>query len=171
MERWRQVTEKVQAAADEFQFDPGRDFKKVVLYSLIDTGAGNEDNCFTPWWFALGDGRHIGQYLYFTILFAQNNPSFTLDQLKHMVHWVEGPCAFSAYCGFKEFGELAQDVLGVLDEVETKEELVELITPLRLYAALMNQWSYHYFPYAIGYLLPLQDAAYFEEGLRYARMK
>ena len=171
MGTWREVARKVQAAADRFQFDPGRDFKKVVVYSLIDSGAGNDGNCFTPWWFALGDGRHIGQYLYFTILFAENNESFSLDQLKQMARWVEGPCGFSGYCGFKEFGELAAEVMGVLDEVETKGELVELLTPLRLYAALMNQWSYHYFPYAIGYLLPLQDEEYFGEGLRYARMK
>jgi hypothetical protein len=169
MSRWRQVAEKVQAAADRFQFDPGRDFKKVVLYGMIDTGAGNEDNCFTPWWFSLGDARHIGQYLYFTILFAQNNDSFSLDQLKEMARWVEKRCAFSEYCGFEEFGALARDVMGVLDEVETKEAFVELLTPLRLYAALMNQWSYHYFPYAVGYLLPLQDEAFFEEGLRLAK--
>jgi hypothetical protein len=86
------------------------------------------------------------------------------------VRWIEGPVEFVTYCGFKELGELTEDVLGVLDMVETKEELVELIKPLRLYCAYMNQWSYHYFPYAIGYLLPLQDEEYFKEGLRYAQM-
>jgi hypothetical protein len=170
MSTWKQVAKKVQEVADKFQFDPGHDFKKVVLYGLIDTGAGNENNCFTTWWFALGDCRHIRNYLYFTILFAENNPSFSLDQLKSMVRWIEGPVEFVAYCGFKELQKLTQDVLGVLDTVKTKEELVELIKPLRLYCAYMNQWSYHYFPYAIGYLLPLQDEEYFKEGLRYAKM-
>ena len=170
MSRWKKVADTVQAAADRFQLDPGRDFKKAVLYGLIDSGAGNENNCFTPWWFSLGDGRHIGQYLYFTLLFAQNNDSLSLDQLKEMARWSEKPCEFSEYCGFEEFGELAREVMEVLEEVETKEEFIELLTPLRLYAALMNQWSYHYFPYAIGYLLPLQDESFFAEGLHYTRM-
>jgi hypothetical protein len=60
-------------------------------------------------------------------------------------------------------------VFGTLDQVTTKEELVELIKPLRLYMSHMNTWSYHYFPYAIGYLMPLQDAAHFKEGLRLAK--
>jgi hypothetical protein len=169
MSRWKQVADQVWAADDQFQCDPGCDFTKVVLYSLIDSGAGNENNCLTPWWFSLGDGRHIGQYLCFTLLFAENDDSFSLDQLKELARWVEKPCEFSESCGFKEIDELASKVMNALEEVETKEEFIELLTPLRLCAALMNQWSYHCFPYAIGYLLPLQDEAFFAEGLHYTR--
>lgn len=170
MPTWKEVAKKVRAAADAMQFEPNYDFNKVLRLGLIDTGAGNENNCFTPWFFSLGDARHIRNYLYFAILAAEHNETFTLEQLKGMVRWVEQPAEFCAYCGFKELNELVQDVIGCLDTVTSKEELVELIKPLRLYASHMNQWSYHYFPYAIGYVLPLRDAKHFEQGLRYAQM-
>jgi hypothetical protein len=170
MARWQEVAKKVQEAADAIQFEPGSDFKKVVQLRVIETGAGNEGNAFTPMFFAMGDLRHIRNYLYFAILFAENNETFSLEQLKGVVRWAEQPAEFCAYCGFTEMNELTKEVMDCLDEVESKEELVELIRPLRVYASHMNQWSYHYFPYGIGYALPLQDEAYFEEGLHYARI-
>jgi hypothetical protein len=169
MATWNEVALKVKAAADAIQFEPSRDINKVLRYGMIDSGAGNEGKAFTAWFFALGDIRHIRDYLAYAIHFARYNESFTLEQLKGIVRWVDQAATFCDYCGFHELQALVQSVFGCLDQVTTKEELVELIKPLRLYASHMNMWSYHYFPYAIGYLMPLQDAAYFKEGLRLAK--
>jgi len=169
MAAWREVARKVQAAADAIQFAPSHDIKKIVCYSMIDSGAGNEKKAFAAWFFALGDIRHIRDYLAYAIHFARYEGSFTLEQLKGIVRWVNQAATFCDYCGFHEQQALVQEVFGCLDDVKTREELVELIKPLRLYASHMNMWSYHYFPYAIGYLMPLQDAAYFKEGLRLAK--
>jgi hypothetical protein len=169
MVTWKEVALKVKTAADAIQFVPSRDINKIVRYSMIDSGAGNEQKAFTAWFFALGDIRHIRNYLAYAIHFARYNESFTLEQLKGIVRWVDQASTFCDYCGFHEQYALVQEVFDALDQVTTKEELVELIKPLRLYMSHMNMWSYHYFPYAIGYLMPLQDAAHFREGLRLAK--
>jgi hypothetical protein len=170
MATWREVAREVQAAADAIQLEPSHDALKIMKYGMIDTGAGNEKKAFTAWFFAEGDLRHIRDYLAYAIQFARYNETFTLDQLKGIVRWVDQASTFCNYCGFREQYALVQAVFDALDDVKTKEDLVELIKPLRIYFSHMNMWSYHYFPYAIGCLMPLQDAEYFKEGLHLTKV-
>jgi hypothetical protein len=166
-----ETTKKINAAADRIQFQPGDDISRVIRFGLIDTGAGNDASCFTNWFFSSGDIRHIAAYSHYIIWFAQNEASFSLDQLKEMVHWIRQPGEFCGYCGYREIWELVQDLLSALDEVKTRDELVQLMNAMWAYGSALNAWIYHYIPWGVGYLFPIRDEKYFEEGLRLARMK
>ncbi len=169
MARVQEVVRKIKAAADCNQYQPGDDINKVLRFGLIESEAGNDKSSFSTWLFAGGDIRHTAAYSHYLLWFAQHDQSFSLDQLKEMTRaWVKQPAEFCGYCGFKELWELVQEMLGCLDEVQTKEELMDLLDALWLYASNLNTWVYMYIPWGVGYLFPLRDEKYFAEGLRYA---
>jgi hypothetical protein len=164
-----EVVNKIKAAADCIQYQPGRDIDKVYRFSLIDSGAGNDKSCFSTWFFAGGDIRHTAAYCHYLLWFAQHEPSFTLDQLKEMTKaWVKQPAEFCGYCGFNELWDLAQEMFACLSDVNTKEELLDLLDAMWRYASNMNTWVYMYVPWGVGYLFPLRDEKYFSEGLKFA---
>ena len=172
MADYKDVVAKIKAAADKIQFEPGDDISKVIRFSMIDTGAGNDKSSFTTWFFGGGDIRHIAAYCHYVIWFTEHDESFSLDQLKEMLNdWIKQAGEFCGYCGFVEMWELVQDIMGCLDTVETKEALLEVANAMWLYASNMNSWIYQYIPWGVGYLFPIRDEKYFEEGLKYARMK
>jgi hypothetical protein len=167
-----EVTEEIMAAAKKIQFEPGDDISKVIRFRIIPSGAGNDKTCFTTWFFSGGDIRHIAAYAHYILWLAEHDPSFTLDQLKEMTRdWIRQPAEFSGYCGFDEIWALVQDMITALKTVDTKEEFIPLVNSIWTYASNMNAWLYHYIPWGIGYMFPTRDEKYFEEGLRYARMK
>ena len=165
----REVVSKIKAAADSIQYQPGADVDKVLRFGLIDSGAGNDKSCFTTWFFAGGDIRHVGAYSHYLLWFAEHEKSFSLDQLKEMTtRWIKQPAEFCGYCGFNELWSLTQDLLASLKDVESKEELTDLLDAMWLYASNLNTWVYMYIPWGVGYLFPLRDAKYFAEGLKFA---
>lgn len=167
----KEVVQKIKTAADSIQYQPGKDVDKVLRFGLIDSGAGNDKSCFSTWFFAGGDIRHVAAYCHYLLWFAQHDDSFNLDQLKEMTRaWVKQPAEFSGYCGFLELWDLAQSLFGCLNDVTTKEELIDLLDAMWLYGSNLNTWVYMYIPWGVGYLLPLRDEKYFAEGLKYANL-
>lgn len=165
------VVKKVRCAAEKIQFEPSVDITKVLRYRLIPSGAGNDKSCFTTWFFAGGDIRHVAAYCHYVLWFAQHDESFSLEQLAEMAYdWIKQPGEFCGYCGFDEFWEVVQDTMKALKAAKTKEELVDVLDAMWLYASNLNAWLYHYIPWGFGLMLPIRDAKYFEEGLRYARL-
>jgi len=166
-----EVVRRIQAAAESIQYKPGEDIDKVLRFGLIESGAGNDKSCFTTWFFAGGDIRHTAAYCHYLLWFAQHEPSFSVDQLKDMTKvWIRQPAEFSGYCGFKEFWALVQDLIGCLDGVKAKAELVDLLDALWRYTSNLNTWVYMYIPWGVGYLFPLRDEKYFAEALKFANL-
>jgi hypothetical protein len=167
----KEVVSRMKTAADSIQYKPGDDINKVLRFGLIESGAGNDQSSFSTWFFAGGDVRHTAAYCHYLLWFAQHDESFSLEQLKEMMQaWVKQPAEFSGYCGFKEFWELAQEMIACLKEVKTKEELMDLLDVMWLYASNLNTWFYLYIPWGAGYLFPLRDEKYFAEGLKFANL-
>ena len=162
----------IRKAAEAIQFKPSVDINKVVRFRVIPSGAGNDKSCFTNWFFAGGDIRHVAAYCHYILWFAKHDDSFSLEQLKEMVcDWIRQPGEFCGYCGFDEFWKMVQLTINAIKQTKTKEDFIGVVDAMWLYASNLNAWLYHYLPWGFGAMLPIRDEKYFEEGLRLARLK
>jgi hypothetical protein len=167
MRTWEKTSKKIKEKAEEIRFKPSQDIIKTIKHRVIETGAGN-GGAFNSWMFSCGDVRHVGAYCYYIIWFANNKDNFTLQQLKDMVkNWIKQPAEFSGYCGFVELWEFVKEVIDVLDDVSTKEELVELVNSLWEYSNNLNAWIYHYIPWGVFYITPTMDASYYTNAVEH----
>ena len=102
---------------------------------IIDSGAGTEGLPLLTWFFAAPDARYVCAYSY-QILRLDRMGDFTLDQLKLMVrNFIPQPAEFIGYCGLHTVWRYTNNILELLDEIEDRQVLIDLVGELQLYAA------------------------------------
>ena len=153
--KWKKVRDKIAAETDLIQFTPPDDVLKIFRYGIIDSQAGSWGQNFTTMVFAEGDCRALAYYNANNLLIVAEEESFTLEHLIIMakLYLPLGP-EFLSYCGLKKIWEFAQDVLGALDTLESKDDYRELINSFNTYVAVVHGWIHHYFPWNLGELYP-----------------
>ncbi len=152
---------------------PSDDIKRVVYYRLSPNNAGNDPTgrgekgqCFTTWFFAGADVRHIASLSAHIMRLAIHDQSFTLDQLKGMVEiFIKQAGEFVDYCGFFEYGKFVNEVIECSHLVDNKEDLADLMDTLWVYGSNIGAWIYQSIPWQIGYLFPNRDQDFYQKGL------
>ena len=165
---WRDVLETIKAEAEAVQQAPPDDLLSLFHYQIVPSGAGNNGQCFTTWYFGGADIRYLGAYTYQVVKLA-GDPSFTLDQLKTMFcQFVPQPSEFVAYCGVKRQWEFVQQIVDVLPQIDDRDDLLALLNAYLGYAASLNGWVYHYMKWEIGALYPQRAPDFAGEMARLA---
>jgi hypothetical protein len=57
--------------------------------------------------------------------------------------------------------------LEALDEIDGREDVLDLLNSLLLYAANMNAWIHHYFPWKLNFVYPQRDPKEVLEMVKY----
>ncbi len=147
---WRDVLTTIQTAAADIQKAPPDDMLRLFHHQVVPSGAGNNAQCFTTWYFGGADIRYLGAYTYQIVKLAGDS-SFTVDQLKTMFkEFVPQPSEFVAYCGVRTQWEYVQDIVRVLPEIDDRDDLLALLNAFLSYAASLNGWVYHYMKWEIS---------------------
>ena len=151
---WRDVKAMIDAENERIRVDPPEEVVKVVHYRIVDSRAGTDGQALSNWFFSATDIRYVQAYLYNIIRLAFDE-KYTLAQIKTMAKtMVAQPAEFAGYCGFHKVWEYAKAVIDVLDEMENRNDVLDLLNSLNLYASNMNAWIHHYFPWKLNYVYP-----------------
>ena len=151
---WRELKAKIDAENKRILDTPPEDVVKVVKYRIVKSRAGTDDNIMGEWFYALTDVRYVVAYLYH-IITASMDPGYTLDQLKYLTQGMEPKVAeFVGYAGFPKIWEYMKGIITDMKEIDKREDFVELLNSMMLYASHLNAWIHYYFPWNISYTYP-----------------
>jgi hypothetical protein len=154
---WRDVKTMIDAENEKIRIQPPEEVVKVVHYRIVDSKAGTDGQALSNWFFSATDIRYVQAYLYNIVRLAMDK-KYTTEQIKSMTKiMIAQPAEFAGYCGFHKTWEYAKAVIDVLDEVDSRDDLLDLLNSLLLYSANMNAWIHHYFPWKINYVYPHRD--------------
>lgn len=156
MKSWEKLKEEIANETKRIWLEEPDDLKKIRL-GYIESEAGSYGQYFTTWDFVNGELRALGCYLVFGSLRAAQDPDFNLEQLKKMlVIYSKITADFLRYCGLKKMWKYTEAVYNELDNLETKEDFVELVSEYQRYLNQLVSWSHFYFPWGIGAIMPIK---------------
>lgn len=156
--RWQDLKAKIDAENERILEEPPEEVVQVMHYRIIDSDAGTDGTVMGTWFYACTDARYVVAYLY-QIIRSAMDPAFTADQLRYMTKWLEPKVAeFVGYCGFHKLWEFMKSVIETMEEIDDRDDLLELLNSMYLYASHINAWIHHYFPWNIAYTFPHRTA-------------
>ena len=142
----REIAEEV----DRIWLDEPDEVRKFRL-GVIDSGAGSYGQYFTTLVFADGEVRALGYLCYTTILNAVKDPDFGLEHVRKLAKMLVPVCAeFLGYCGLTKIWDFSRRFLELIERVESKEELEDVVRSLVLYVNRIHGWMHFYFPWGLG---------------------
>lgn len=163
----KRVVDLCEAEAALIDTTPCKEAMRLYKHHIVPSKQGNLwKSCFTTMVFAEGDARTLGCYVLWTQARLADNPIFTLEHLKAMFRdTVRISAEFLGTCGFEKLWELTQEVIKVLDLLETKEDFKDLIAAYTHYENSMHNWIHFYFPWYVGEMFPQVEKEDAEELL------
>jgi hypothetical protein len=167
--KWHDLKAIIDAENERIRLLPPEEVVKVVHYRIVDTRAGTDNQALSNWFFSANDIRYVAAYLYNIIRLAMDD-KYTTAQIKTMAKtMLAQPAEFAGYSGFHKIWEFTKPVLDVLDEVEDRNDVLDLLNSLYLYASNLNAWIHHYFPWKINYLFPHRNPEEIAEMVKYVK--
>jgi len=164
---WQALKARIDAENERIRMDPPEEVVKVVHYRIVDTRAGTDGQALSNWFFSATDIRYVQAYLY-NIVRLSMDARYTTAQIKVMARtMVAQPAEFAGYCGFHKLWDFAKQVIEALPEMESRDDVLELLNSLLLYSANLNAWIHHYFPWKLNYVYPHRDPAEVLEMAKY----
>lgn len=140
------------------------ELKKIRL-GYIDSQAGSYGQYFSTYVFVDGEIRALGYLGYSTLLKLVDDPKFDLYHLKEVARGLLPVCAeFLGYCGLKKVWEFTKTFLKMLDVIDDRKDLKDIVRLLTLYANRLHGWVHFYFPWGLGVFFPLRSGKDLNEG-------
>ncbi len=153
MTNWQQVKNELIAEKVKMKFDPPLELKKVYA-GILPYNAGSRGQYFTTIvmlsatveMYHGGPGTSVGMYMFL------RDPDFTLNHCKKIFlnQGLHFNTMFAGYAGLETLYKLTHDVINVLDELQNKEEMLELMTAYFTYTTKLASWCHHLFPWSLG---------------------
>ena len=149
-EQMEALKQDIESETDRIWMEEPEEIKKLRM-GFIDSGAGSYGQYFTTLVFVDGEVRALGYLCYTGILNAIDDPNFELSHIQKLANILLPVCSeFLGYCGLKKVSEFSQRFLDLMNRVETKDGLHELVRSLVLYVNRMHGWIHFYLPWSIG---------------------
>ena len=151
------VIDHLLAEAAKLMKDCPTEVSRLYKYSIVPSNMGGLwDQSFTIMVFAEGDIRQMSAYQMFMLCRLVDRPEFDVDQLKILFkETVPLSAEFVMTCGFESIWDNVKKVLAVLDLVQTKEEMKELLEAINALICNYHNWVHFMFPWKIGELYRL----------------
>ena len=148
----KEINEEIQA----IWLNEPDEIKKLRM-GIIDSGAGSYGQYFTTYIFVDGEVRALGYLSLTTILNAIGDPEFELPHIYKLSRQLLSVCSeFLGYCGLKKVLEFVSRYLEIMEKVDSREELKELVRSLVLYVNRMHGWVHFYAPWGLGTQFPFK---------------
>lgn len=157
MKKWQALKADIEAATVAMQSKEPEE-----LYRIRTNTVGNEAGSYDQFWtsldFSNGMIRDFSMYTMYPLFKLVHLPSYDLEQLKEAYMVFHPP--YSEYLGYSGMFELrgfCRRFRECFDEFESKEEFIEIYRSFLLYANKLAAWSFHYFPWEIGFDWSMRD--------------
>lgn len=150
MKELEKLKREIDTEIERIWIEEPEEVKKLRL-GIIDSGAGSYGQYFTTLVFADGEVRALGYLCLSGILRAIDDPDFDLGHIRKLSKILVPVCAeFLGYAGLTRVWEFNRRFLGLIDRVESRDDLRGLVRSLVLYVNRMHGWLHFYFPWGLG---------------------
>jgi len=156
MQKWKILQEKIENATHEIWLEENDELKKTHL-GLLPHKPGTYNQYFSTIDHANGMIRDFANIMY-QILVSFRNPDFDLKAAKILCKNVHpGYIDYLRYSGYVTWGSFDKEFLSLLDEIDNKDDLIELYGTYLKYINKLTAWAYHYFPWELGVFFPYRE--------------
>lgn len=128
---------------------------KRFHYGIIthsDAGKYALDQYFGHWVHAYAGYYYYSGDILDSLRRMARDPDFDLKQVKKAFSAISlsGPLFLAEYGGQKLLGKYVQEMVGMFDTLQTKEEFIELLDIFQAYVSRLYWWFHWYFPWGVG---------------------
>lgn len=153
MKKWEQIKKDIDTEVKHILAEEPEE-QRIIRTGELENKAGSYGQYWTTLDFANGMIRDFSMYTMYPILKLAYEPIYTLDQLKKLIAVFHPPyteyLGYSGYVTMLKFDRAFREALDTGD-IATKEEFISLYRSFLIYTNKMAAWSYHYFPWEIGF--------------------
>ena len=131
---------------------------RLFKYQIVPTNMGGLwDQALTVMVFAEGDMRAMNAYMLFPMCRMIDREESSLEHIKVMFkETVPISAEFVATCGLESIWENVQKIMVVLDRIENKADLKELLEAFAAFQTNYHNWIHFYFPWYAGEVFQLR---------------
>jgi hypothetical protein len=153
MKKWELLKQDIENETKRILAEEPEELR-VLRAGELDNKAGSYGQYWTTLDFANGMIRDYSMYTMYPILKLAYEPNNTLDHLKNLITVFHPPyteyLGYSGYETMKKFDRTFRECLDTGD-ITTKDEFIRLYRSYLIYTNKLAAWSYHYFPWEIGF--------------------
>jgi len=170
MKPLKQVKRAIEKETDKIWLNEPPEIKRMRL-GVYASDAGSYGQYFSNMVFVNGDMRALSTWVTPSMMLkCLSDDTFTLEQCQKIFAEINLVAVdFLAYCGFTKMGEFVHDIVEAFPEMETKDDLLDLLKVWYAYANRLYLWVHQVFPWGLGtaFLNPKEeDLRFISEGLK-----
>ena len=159
----QQVVTDIEKETEKIWLDEPLEITKLRM-GIAEFDAGTDGQIFAVVLNLNGETRAFAVRVCFHLLKKIDNPDMPLDSLKLLAqNFLPNNAGTMHFLGLKKFKDFSEDVLALLNQLNSKEEFKELIGALYAYANRMMFWIHEITPHGLGVFYPKQDSKTLEE--------
>lgn len=163
---WHKVKQQIENAIDLVWLEEPLEVQRIRL-GIIEGGAGTGGQYFTNLVFLQTYTLMLGQRILYSLMLVAKKPQTNLEMVRMFTRALMSdsfhPTEFLADLGLHSMHELGTAYLEALDDLQTKEEFMELTGVFMTYATRMHRWIHFIFPWNIGVLFPQSTTEEYQE--------
>ena len=153
---WKDLKDRIEKATQDMWLEEPDELKKIHMGAL-ENKAGSYNQYFSVIDHANGMVRDFANIMY-QILKSFMNPEFTLSNAKILCKNVHPAYIdYLRYSNYLTWAAFDKEFIALLDEIDSKEDLIELYKSYLKYINKLTAWAYHYFPWELGILYPYRE--------------
>lgn len=153
MKKWERLKKDIEAETKRILVKEPEELK-TLRTGKLDNKAGSYGQYWTTLDFANGMIRDFSMYTMYPILKLSYEPDYNLEQLKKLIAVFHPPyteyLGYSGYVTMKQFDRTFRECLNEND-FQNKDEFISLYRSYLIYTNKLAAWSFHYFPWEIGF--------------------
>lgn len=154
---WRSVKDTIDAETKSIWSVEPDDVRRLRL-GIVPSEAGSFNQYFSTLVFALTYSLVLGEHTVYGLVKGADNEIVGLGALKeltreHFGSGFESP-SFLGYVLAPNAHAYGNDILAVLDEIETREDFKALLGAYFTYLNILHWWLHIYFPWYLGSAYP-----------------
>ena len=158
---WLDVRKRIDTETKSIWSTESEDITRLRM-GICQNKAGSFGQYFSTLVFALTYTLALGEHVVYGLVKGADNDKVPLEALKELTkeHFVVGFRApmFVGYVLAPKAETFAEEIIAVLDTVETREDFKALLGSYFTYQNILHWWLHVYFPWSLGGVFEQVDA-------------
>ena len=150
---WLELMKDLEKETEKI-FETCPDEIKRFYYGIIthsDAGKYAKDQYFGHWVHLYGEYYSYSSTFMTSMIGWAADPNFSLKQFKKLfVPLSAGAIGLGLYAGQETLGKYTKRMFELIEKIETKEQLVQLMQAWATFVSRLYWWVHWYFPWGVG---------------------
>ena len=139
---WKELKKEIETiAADSVENCP-EDILRVFEYEIAPEGCGTGGLMLGPWFDGATASRYLIPYYMYNIVKLTKDLDLSVSQIRQHMHLTMPKALGTAErSGMLVLADLTRRTMAAVDEMENRDEVLELLNALYLYGSSINAWQ------------------------------